>query len=62
MKKGVLLILCLMLLAAAVLPVMAAGSAYMGLSASAATVYREIPLPSASICPMTRWLAGVLLC
>ena len=40
MKKGILLIICLMLLASAVLPVMAAGSAYMGLSASAPTVYR----------------------
>ena len=40
MKRGSLLILCLLMLVAMVLPVLAAGSAYMGLSASAANLYR----------------------
>ena len=40
MKRGSLLILCLLLLVAMALPVLAAGSAYMGLSASAVNLYR----------------------
>ena len=40
MKRGVLLLFCLVMLMATALPVLAAGSAYMGLSASGSTLYR----------------------